>query len=113
MFDIGFWELTMIGVVALLVIGPERLPKVARIGGFWFGKARGYLSAVKQELNRELRLEELKQSVQEESPLEEINQLSEELEDGMKKVSCSVNKTAEAVESSAREADSVQAKKDE
>ena len=39
MFDIGFWELTIIGVVALLVIGPERLPRVARTAGLWLGRA--------------------------------------------------------------------------
>ena len=46
MFDIGFWELAMLGVIALLVIGPERLPKAARVAGLWFGKIRGFVPAL-------------------------------------------------------------------
>ena len=55
MFDIGFWELILIAVVALLVIGPERLPKVARMAGLWMGRARRTLASVKDEIDRELR----------------------------------------------------------
>ena len=47
MFDIGFSELVMIGLVSLIVIGPERLPKVARIVGFWLGKSRAMIANVK------------------------------------------------------------------
>ncbi|TXK98058.1 twin-arginine translocase subunit TatB, partial [Methylococcaceae bacterium CS5] len=49
MFDIGFWELCLIGLVSLLVIGPEKLPKVARIAGFWLGKTRNMVAVVKEE----------------------------------------------------------------
>lgn len=60
MFDMGFWELVLVGVVALVVIGPERLPKIARIAGLWIGRARRTLSSVQAEINRELKAEELK-----------------------------------------------------
>lgn len=60
MFDIGFWELMLIGVVALLVVGPERLPKLARTAGFWFGRAQRFVSNVKNDIDREMRAEELK-----------------------------------------------------
>jgi sec-independent protein translocase protein TatB len=60
MFDVGFWELLIIGVVALLVIGPERLPKVARTAGLWLGRARRFVSTVKADIDRELAAEELK-----------------------------------------------------
>jgi sec-independent protein translocase protein TatB len=60
MFDIGFWELLVIGVVALLVIGPERLPKVARTAGLWLGRARRFVSSVKADIDREIAAEELK-----------------------------------------------------
>ena len=60
MFDIGFSELMVIGIVALLVIGPERLPKVARTLGFLLGRARRYVSDVKSDINREIQLDELK-----------------------------------------------------
>ncbi len=55
MFDIGFWELVLIGVVALLVVGPERLPKLARTAGLWIGRGRRMLSSVKAEIDRELK----------------------------------------------------------
>ncbi|NCC29710.1 MAG: twin-arginine translocase subunit TatB, partial [Gammaproteobacteria bacterium] len=61
MFDMGFWELLVIGVVALVVIGPERLPRVARIAGLWLGRARRTLSSVQDEIRRELKADELKE----------------------------------------------------
>ena len=61
MFDIGFWELMLIGVVALLVVGPERLPKLAYTAGKWLGKGRSMLSAVKSEIDKEVKAEELKE----------------------------------------------------
>ena len=61
MFDVGFSEMLMIGIVALVVIGPERLPKVARTVGLLLGRMRRYVSDVKADLNREMQLEELKQ----------------------------------------------------
>jgi len=60
MFDIGFSELMVIGVVALLVIGPERLPKVARALGHLLGRAQRYVNDVKSDINREMQLDELK-----------------------------------------------------
>jgi sec-independent protein translocase protein TatB len=60
MFDIGFSELLVIGVVALVVIGPERLPKVARTVGLLLGRAQRYVSDVKSEIHREIELDELK-----------------------------------------------------
>jgi sec-independent protein translocase protein TatB len=60
MFDLGFTELLMIGIVALLVIGPERLPKVARTAGSWIGRLNRYVSDVKQDIDRDMRLDELR-----------------------------------------------------
>lgn len=65
MFDIGFWELCLIGLVSLLVIGPEKLPKVARIAGFWAGKTRHMVAQVKDEIKEELKEEELRQILKE------------------------------------------------
>jgi len=60
MFDLGFSELLVIGVVALIVIGPERLPKVARTAGAWIGRLNRYVTEVKGDIDREMRLEELR-----------------------------------------------------
>jgi sec-independent protein translocase protein TatB len=60
MFDIGFSELLVIAVVALIVIGPERLPKVARTLGHLFGRMQRYVNDVKADIAREMELDELK-----------------------------------------------------
>lgn len=65
MFDIGFSELMLIGIVALVVIGPERLPKVARTAGQWLGKLNRYVSQVKQDIDRDIKLDELRKMQQE------------------------------------------------
>lgn len=60
MFDIGFSELMVIAIVALIVIGPERLPKVARTLGHLFGRMQRYVNDVKADISREMELEELR-----------------------------------------------------
>ena len=60
MFDIGFSELVVIGIVALVVIGPERLPKVARTAGLLLGRMQRYVGDVKADISREMQLDELK-----------------------------------------------------
>lgn len=75
MFDVGFQELILVAIVALVVIGPERLPKAARIAGKWVGHARRTLASVKQEIDRELKTEELRKVLDHQAltnPLETI-----------------------------------------
>ncbi|HEY1289824.1 MAG TPA: Sec-independent protein translocase protein TatB [Burkholderiales bacterium] len=60
MFDIGFSELLVIGIVALIVIGPEKLPRVARTVGVLAGRLQRYVADVKADINREVELEELR-----------------------------------------------------
>ena len=60
MIDFGFDKIALIGAVALIVIGPEKLPKVARTVGHLFGKAQRYVADVKAEVNRSIELDELK-----------------------------------------------------
>lgn len=64
MFGIDGWELLIIGVIAVIVLGPERLPKAARFAGLWVRRARAQWYSVKSELERELAAEELKRSLQ-------------------------------------------------
>lgn len=75
MFDVGFFELLLIGVVALLVVGPERLPKLARTAGLWLGKGRRFLSSVKADIEQEIKADELKRILAEQkraNPMHEI-----------------------------------------
>ena len=63
MFDVGFSEMLMVGLIALLVFGPERLPRVAREAALWIRKLRSMATSVKQEIDRELQLQDLKESM--------------------------------------------------
>ncbi|MDQ5909695.1 MAG: sec-independent protein translocase protein TatB [Pseudomonadota bacterium] len=78
MFEIGFWEMVLVGVVAMIVVGPERLPGLARTAGMWLGKARRMVADVKAEVDRELHLEEIKQSLRQQVELTDINQMKQD-----------------------------------
>ncbi|MDO8826719.1 Sec-independent protein translocase protein TatB [Methylophaga sp.] len=75
MFDIGFWELLLIAIVALVVVGPERLPKVVRVCGLWIGRANASLQAVKNDIAKELRAEEIKQAFKKPDDLPDLNEI--------------------------------------
>ena len=78
MFDIGFWEISVIAVVALLVIGPERLPGVARQAGMWIGRIRGFVGSVQADINQEIsKSEELKRLLEEQAKIKEIHEIIE------------------------------------
>ena len=90
MFDFSFGELALIGTVALVVLGPERLPKVARTVGDWVGKAQRYVNQVKTDINREMELAELKK-------------LQEEAQNAARSMEASVQGVASDLEKSATE----------
>lgn len=75
MFDIGFWELAVIAVVGLIVIGPDKLPEVARTAGKWVGRTRRFINQVKSDIDREMRQDELREILKKEAGLDEIKQL--------------------------------------
>ena len=95
MFDIGVLELVLIAVVALLVIGPERLPAVARTVGYWFGKTRKFVLSVQEDFNRELtKSEELKHLLEEQAKIKDVHEIIEQTVDETRKtVSVSANLT--------------------
>lgn len=82
MFDIGFFELLVVGVVALLVLGPERLPAAARTCGLWLGRVRRSLSSIQSEIREELRVEELKRTsaIQKEQLDKELDEMRQPFE---------------------------------
>ncbi len=75
MFDIGFTELLVIFVVTLLVVGPERLPVVARKVGLYIGKMRRSFQSIKDEVEQELEIEAVKEQLKENAMLEEAKEL--------------------------------------
>ena len=89
MFDIGFSELVVIGLVALIVIGPERLPRVARTVGALLGRFQRYVNDVKSEVRREMEIEDLKK-------------FQSQLTDQVREVEQSIHKELRSAEDEAR-----------
>lgn len=103
MFDIGFTELLIIGVVALIVIGPERLPKVARTAGHLYGRMQRYVSTVKSDISREIQLDEIKRAGQSfkesvESAASGVEQQATVVDDYLRNETANVKKTVMAGE---------------
>jgi sec-independent protein translocase protein TatB len=101
MFDIGFSEIVVIAVVALVVIGPEKLPKVARTLGHMFGRLQRYVNEVKADINREMELDELRKlQSQVQSAARDIEQsvtsAAHEVETGVRSVESQLNEAANA-----------------
>jgi sec-independent protein translocase protein TatB len=91
MFDIGVTEIFLIGVVALIVIGPERLPRVAKTVGLLFGRMQRYVSEVKADINREIELDELRK-------------LQSTMQDAARSIEQSVNSQVSFIESEVKQA---------
>ena len=63
MFDFGFWEIAIIGVITLIVVGPEKMPSLARKVGLYFGKLNRFFNKVKSDINEEIRMDEIKEQI--------------------------------------------------
>jgi len=104
MFDVGFSEVVIIAIIALVILGPERLPKVARTIGFWVGKARRMVADVKTDIDREMR----------ESELADLRKLGNEISDVKNEFQSAAGKVADdsgvesVVESIKKSADDIQ-----
>jgi len=96
MFDVGFSELLVIALVALIVIGPERLPKVARTVGVLLGRLQRYVNDVKSDINREMQLDELKKMQDQISS--QAQEMQNSLTSEMRTVEDSLNQTIAAPE---------------
>jgi sec-independent protein translocase protein TatB len=90
MFDVGFWEILLILVLALVVIGPERLPGAARQAGFWVGKARRYIEGVRTEVEQELDVNEFKRMLRNQEV--QINELQQQIKSSVDDVGSEINK---------------------
>ncbi len=105
MFDIGFTELLLIGVVALIVLGPERLPKAARFAGLWVRRARAQWYSVKSELERDLAADELRRSVREaQESLHGIGETLEQTDAQLRHELDALRSDADALQREARQA---------
>ena len=102
MFDVGFSELVVIALVALVVIGPERLPKVARTAGILLGRLQRYVNDVKSDINREIQLDELKKLQEQVS--EQAQAMETSLTQEMRAVEDNLNQTIAPPETASPEA---------
>ena len=96
MFDVSFSELMIIAIVALVVIGPERLPKVARTAGLLFGRLQRYVNDVKSDISREIQLDELKRL--QADMQESARSFERSIHSGIQSVEQSVQQTVDATE---------------
>lgn len=94
MIDIGLTKIALIGVVALVVIGPEKLPRVARMAGSLFGRAQRYMNQVKAEVSREIELEELRKMQQE--MRDTADAVKRDVEEAERTIHTAVNEAADA-----------------
>jgi len=78
MFDVGLLELLLVGIVALLVVGPERLPKLARTAGMWLGRGRRFIGSVKDDIDRELKADELRSILEKQKQNNPLHQIVED-----------------------------------
>ena len=97
MFDFSFSELALIGAVALVVLGPERLPKVARTVGEWAGKAQRYVAQVKADVTREMEVAELKKL--QEQARDVARSIETSVQEGVSGLKSGFNSTATALSS--------------
>lgn len=85
MFDIGFLELVVIAVLALLVLGPERLPHAARTAGRWVGKAKRLVNQMTQEIDKQIKADELREKIKQEGDDIGVEQIQKTVQDALDK----------------------------
>ena len=103
MFDMGFTELMLIGIVALVVIGPERLPGVARTAGKYFGRLKRFMTTVKADVEQELRADELRSILADQQ--KELDTLKDSISGASKEFEKDISAANEAAESLAKDLD--------
>ena len=91
MFDVGFWEIFLIMILALVVIGPERLPGAARTVGLWVGKTRRFVEGVKSDVEEEFDIAEFKRIIHNQEV--QLNELKDKITEPVKNISDDINDT--------------------
>lgn len=98
MFDIGFMELLLIGIVALLVLGPDKLPGAIRTGALWLGRARRSFNKVKSEIEQQLNTDEIRRQLHNESILADIDKARQSADKLMKDTQANIKEAQAGVE---------------
>ena len=90
MFDIGFTELVLVAIIALIVLGPERLPHAVRTAGKWVGKFRNMFNQVKEQIERELDADEIRQQIHNDSIMQQLKKGKQDLSGNLDEVRASL-----------------------
>ena len=94
MFDFGFWEIAIIGIITLIVVGPEKMPALARKAGLYVGKFKKFVSKIQNDINNEIKSEELKEQLSikdEESSLSQTVEQAKSSIDEIKKEAAKIS----------------------
>ena len=95
MFDFGFWEIAIIGIITLIVVGPEKMPAIARKAGLYFGKLNRFFNKIKSDINEELRMDEIKDELsmdEEKIIVSEVTEVIQSSADSLKEENIFSNK---------------------
>ena len=95
MFDFGLWEIAIIGIITLIVVGPEKMPAIARKAGLYFGKLNRFFNKVKSDINEELRMDEIKDEMsmdEEKIIISEVTEVIQSSTDSLKEENIFSNK---------------------
>ena len=95
MFDFGFWEIAIIGIITLIVVGPEKMPAIARKVGLYFGKLNRFFNKVKSDINEELRMDDIKDELsmdEEKIIVSEVTEVIQSSADSLKEENIFSNK---------------------
>lgn len=102
MFDSGFLEMLLVGIIALLVVGPERLPGVAAQAGKMIGKMKAFIANTREDIEKEIRADEMRTMLDQQK--EEINELRDMMQSSKSDVTSSLNEASDMLESNVKDA---------
>ncbi len=86
MFDFGFWEIAIIGIITLIVVGPEKMPALARKAGLYVGKFKKFVSKIQNDINNEIKSEELKEQLSIKDDESSLSQTVEEAKSSINEI---------------------------
>jgi len=93
MFDVGFWEFALIGVIALIIVGPERMPGIARTAGKYAGKAKRFIAKIQDDVSEELEVDKLKEQLNAMDKDANIVEIFDETKQAINDIKTDVKKT--------------------
>ena len=92
MFDIGFWEFALIGIITLIVVGPEKMPKIARTAGRYIGKVKHFIAKIQQDIGDEIEADKLKEHLSLEDKDANIIEILNETKQSLNEIKHDVDK---------------------